>query len=117
MRQSTTFYTQLFQIVTINRLYNAGMDILLLSTPVLGMLWTIILFLICFIGTHVAILAQVGWDVQRQNNKPKAEEKTEEKKATPEKQAEPIYYIVERKTRRAKPTYGEPKQINFKGQN
>ena len=48
---------------------------------------------------------------------PKNEEKPEEKKAPPEKQAEPIYYIVERKTRRAKPAYGEPKQINFKGQN
>lgn len=117
MRQTPTFYTQLFQIVTAKKLYSEGMNILLLSTPALGMLWTILLFLVCFIGTHVAILAQLGWDTQHQKSKTEPEEKTEEKKATPEKQAEPIYYIVERKTRRTKPTYSEPKQINFKGQN
>ena len=36
----------------------------------------------------------------------------EEKK--PSLEREPIYYIVERKTKRAKASYGEPKQINFK---
>ena len=96
------------------------MDILLISLPIKGMLWTILLFLVCFFGTHVIILARLGWEYQQRNATPtveKSEEKAEEKKAPPEKQAEPIYYIVERKTRRAKPTYGEPKQINFKGQN
>ena len=98
--------------------YTFPMDILLLSLPVRGMLWTITLFLVCFIGTHVLILTRLGWEYQRQDSeKPaeKTEEKQDEKKAPPAKQAEPIYYIVERKTRRAKPSYGEPKQINFKG--
>lgn len=92
---------------------------LLLSLPIKGMLWTIALFLVCFIGTHVVILTRLGWEYQQQKNEPttdKKEKETEEKKAPPEKQAEPIYYIVERKTRRAKSTYGEPKQINFNGQ-
>ena len=96
------------------------MNTLLLSLPVKGFLWTILLFLICFIGTHVVILARFGWEFQQRatpENSEKTEEKVEEKKTPPEKQAEPIYYIVERKTRRAKPAYGEPKQINFKGQN
>ena len=96
------------------------MDILLISLPIKGMLWTTLLFLVCFFGTHVIILARLGWEYQHRNvtlTAEKNEEKTEEKKAPPEKQAEPIYYIVERKTRRAKSTYGEPKQINFKGQN
>ncbi len=94
------------------------MNILLISLPIKGMLWTIILFLICFIGTHVIILTHLGWEYQQQKNEPTAEKEkpTEEKKAPPDKQAEPIYYIVERKTRRAKSTYGEPKQINFNGQ-
>ena len=94
------------------------MDILLISLPLKGMLWTIILFLVCFIGTHVIILTRLGWEYQQQKNEPSAEKEkpTEEKKAPPDKQAEPIYYIVERKTRRAKSTYGEPKQINFNGQ-
>lgn len=94
------------------------MNILLISLPIKGMLWTIILFLICFIGTHVIILTYLGWEYQQQKNEPTAEKEkpTEEKKAPPDKQAEPIYYIVERKTRRAKSTYGEPKQINFNGQ-
>ena len=96
------------------------MNTLLISLPIKGLLWTILLFLLCFIGIHVIILARFGWEFQQQNTpaKPeKNEEKPEEKKTPPEKQTEPIYYIVERKTRRAKSTYGEPKQINFKGQN
>ena len=95
------------------------MNILLLSAPVKGMLWTIALFLVCFIGTHVIILTRLGWEYQQQKTEhapDKQEKKTEEKKAPSEKPTEPIYYIVERKTRRAKSTYGEPKQINFNGQ-
>lgn len=106
--------------MTAKKLYTVRMNTLLIALPVKGFLWTILLFLICFIGTHVIILARFGWEFQQQNTpaKPeKTEEKIEEKKTPPEKQAEPIYYIVERKTRRAKPAYGEPKQINFKGPN
>ena len=106
--------------MTIETCYTVRMNTLLLSLPVKGLLWTILLFLICFIGTHVLLLARLGWELQQRNTPTQSEktgEKTEEKKAPPEKQTEPIYYIVERKTRRAKPAYGEPKQINFKGQN
>ena len=92
------------------------MNTFLIATPVLGMIWTFLMFLICFVGTHVVILTQLGWEAQQQKSKPTTEIKAEEKKAPPEKQAEPIYYIVERKTRRSKPTYSEPKQIDFKRQ-
>lgn len=98
------------------------MNTLLISFPVKGMLFTFLLFSVCFIGIHVLILARLGWEWQQRSlestdDKPekKIEEKAEEKKTPSEKQTEPIYYIVERKTRRAKSTYGEPKQINFKG--
>ena len=100
-------------------LYIIHMNTLLIALPIQGMLWTILLFLLCFIGTHVIILARFGWEFQQHNTPSEPEktmEKVEEKKTPPEKQAEPIYYIVERKTRRAKPSYGEPKQINFKEQ-
>lgn len=99
-------------------MYTVRMDILLISYPIKGMLWTILLFFLCFIGTHVLILAHLGWEYRQREAPPtteKKDEKKEEKKTPSEKQAEPIYYIVERKTRRAKPAYGEPKQINFKG--
>ena len=106
--------------MTIEILYTVRMNILLIALAIKGMLWTILLFCVCFIGTHVIILARLGWEFQQRATPPepaKREEKTEEKKTPTEKQTEPIYYIVERKTRRSKPTYGEPKQINFKGPN
>ena len=98
-------------------LYTVRMSTLLLSLPIKGMLWTMILFSICFIGIHVILLTRLGWVYQQQSktNTEKQKEPMEEKKAPPEKQAEPIYYIVERKTRR-KPTYSEAKPINFQRQ-
>ena len=78
--------------------------------PVKGFFLTLLLFTLCFIGVHILLLARIGWNTQQKTtNEPP---KTEEKKPLPEK--EPIYYIVERKTKRAKASYGEPKQINFK---
>ncbi|MBR2441639.1 MAG: hypothetical protein IKB20_01000 [Clostridia bacterium] len=88
---------------------------LFISTPVKGLLWCILLFLLCLAGVHIARLAQMGWEYQSQKRKP--DEKTPpppEKKAPAEKPQEPIYYIVERKTRKAKPTYSEPKPIQFR---
>ena len=89
--------------------YNVGMNILT-AFPVKGFFLTLLLFALCFFGVHILLLARVGWNAQQ---KPTGEpQKTEEKKPLSEK--EPIYYIVERKTKRAKANYGEPKQINFK---
>lgn len=81
-----------------------------------GLLWSIILFALCLFGVHFTMLAQLGMEYrtqQKQKNEPKKEEK--EKSPPTEKPAqEPIYYIVERKQRRSKPSYGEPKEIRFK---
>ena len=87
---------------------------LLLSTPIQGLLWCIFLFLFCLVGVHIARLAQIGWAYQSQKRKPDAPPPPTEKKAPAEKPQEPIYYIVERKARKAKPTYGEPKPIQFR---
>ena len=83
---------------------------LLILLPVRGLFWAIFLFGFCFFGIHILKLAQVGWSSTHKKEPP--QEKEEEKK-TPAPQ-EPVYYIVERKTRRAKPSYSEPKQIRFK---
>ena len=84
--------------------------------PLQGLLWSILLFALCLFGVHFTILAQLGMEYraqQKQKNVPKKEEK--EKPTPAEKPSqEPIYYIVERKQRRSKPSYGEPKEIRFK---
>ena len=109
MRQSPSFYSLLFQIVTTAKRYNIPMNILTVF-PVKGLFLTLLLFAVCLIGVHTILLAQVGWKFQHTRKDPPP--KNDEKKAPIEK--EPIYYIVERKTKRAKTGYGEPKQIHFK---
>ena len=83
---------------------------LLLALPVKGFLWSATLLLLCFFGIHFLQLAKRGWDAYKKPTSPQSQEK--EPSAKPAQ--EPIYYIVERKTRRAKSSYGEPKKINFK---
>ena len=80
------------------------------------MLWFILIVLLCIVGVHITQLAKLGWRFQQKNKttRPEPEKAKEEKKAPIEKQPEPIYYIVEKKTRRAKATYGEPKPIDFR---
>ena len=86
---------------------------LLLASPIVGCIWIALLFGFCFLGVHILKLARIGWEVPKtQAIEPPKEEKKEEKKA-PALQ-EPVYYIVERKTRRAKSSYKEPKEIRFK---
>ena len=86
---------------------------LLLASPIVGVIWIVLLFALCFFGVHILKLARIGWEAPKTPLKEeKKEEKVEEKKALATQ--EPIYYIVERKTRRAKSSYTEPKQIRFK---
>ena len=113
MRQTTPFYSLLFQIVTNPFSYNIGMNILTVF-PWKGFLLVALLFTICFVGVHLLIFARIGWEFQRQKPEDKPEEKPKEEEKQPPQEREPIYYIVERKTKRAKKSYGEPKQINFK---
>jgi hypothetical protein len=91
----------------------------LLSTAANGIVCLILLFVFCFLCIHLLKFAQIGWTYQNnQTEKPteppieKAENK--ENKAPAQNPQEPIYYIVEKKTKRAKSSYGEPKQIRFK---
>ena len=91
----------------------------LLTTAANGIFCLILLFLFCFLCVHLIKFAQIGWKHQnKQPEKPtdNTAEKTENKenKAPAQNPQEPIYYIVEKKTKRAKSSYGEPKQIRFK---
>ena len=90
---------------------------LLISLPMQGFLWILFLFAFSFFCVHLLKLARLGADTLRQTPsstpEEKEEEKEEEKAPAPQPQ-EPVYYIVEKKTRRPKSSYSEPKQIKFK---
>lgn len=75
----------------------------------LGLLYTLLLFICCFVLVHLVKLAQIG--LKSLNPPPKEEEKTEEKPKK-EEAPKPVYYIVEKK--RAKRNYSKPREIEFK---
>lgn len=70
----------------------------------LGLVYILVTFIVCFALVHVIMLAVVGF-FSLKKKPPEAEKK-------PEKKPDPVYYIVEKK--RAKKTYSEPKEIEFK---
>lgn len=76
---------------------------------VLGLVYLILTFIICFTAVHVIKLAVVGFLSLKHKKEPQPE-KPEKK---PEKKSEPVYYIVEKK-RAKKSAYSEPREIQFK---
>ncbi len=90
------------------------MNTYLLSSQAVGGLFAALLFLLSFLGVHIARLAKMGWSQTRKQPPDPPPKKEEEK---PPLEREPIYYIVERKRRPPKNRYGdygEPKKISFK---
>ena len=81
----------------------------ILSIQAWGAVYTVILFAICFFIVHLLRLALYGYRTVRK--KPSGKEEKPEK---PEKASEPVYYIVERKKKRPKSEYSDPKRITFK---
>ena len=73
----------------------------------LGALYIVLLFVLCFIIIHGIKLAILGWRTFGKKLPP-------EKPKVTEKKAEPVYFIVEKKKKRAKAEYSEPKRIQFK---
>ena len=90
---------------------------LLLAGAFFGVLWLCVLFVLCFLGVHIARLVKFGWLYKKKEEKPAPTQTkpAESKEKTPEHRpsAEPVYYIVERK-RKTRQSYGEPKEIRFK---
>ena len=74
----------------------------LLSVQGLGAVCTVILLFI----VHIFKLARIGYRARK--NLPPTPPKPEEPKP------EPVYYIVEKKKKRAKASYSEPRRIDFK---
>lgn len=100
----------------------------LLSAPINGAIWLVVLFLVVFLGVHLVKLARLGIDAlpsrkgedrktSGDSQKPPNTEnaRTTPAQTPPDRQPEPVYYIVERKQRRRpKETYSPPKEIRFK---
>lgn len=103
-----------------------------------GLLWVLVLFLVCFGAVHAGRLALLGWRAvkgtpQNETSSPEKQEKTNEnrpEKASPQEEEKggkadetrgkadetpaPIYLLVEKKRVRKKPKYEEPKRIDLK---
>ena len=109
-----------------------------------GLLWVLVLFLVCFGAVHAARLALLGWRTVK--GAPQNEHASEKQEGPPEKQPEkpspqdeerrkkpdetrgkadgrdrkpdetpaPVYLLVEKKRVRKKPKYEEPKRIDLK---
>lgn len=73
----------------------------------IGLLYLVLLFIACFVFVHMTKLAWLGLKSLR--------ERPPEEPAEPEKKTEPqpVYYIVEKKRARSKPTYSKPREIKF----
>ncbi len=80
---------------------------LLLSVQGRGAVYTLCLLLICIILVHGIRLARIGYRSLGKKMPP-------EKPKPPEKKPEPVYYIVEKRKKRSKAEYSDPKRISFK---
>ena len=78
----------------------------LLSVQGTGALWTIVLFLLCIVIVHAVRLALLGYRTLGKKLPPSPPPKQPE--------AEPVYYIVERKKKRVKSEFTDPKRFQFK---
>lgn len=76
-----------------------------LVMAMLGFVYLLLTFVICFTVIHVVKLAVVGF-LSLKRKKPQPEQK-------PEPKSEPVYYIVEKK-RAKKSTYSQPREFEFK---
>lgn len=74
---------------------------------ILGLVYLIVIFIVCFAVVHIFKLAIVGLNSLK--HKPEQPKKNEEK---PAPESKPVYYIVEKK--RSKRSYGQPREISFK---
>ena len=103
-----------------------------------GLLWVLVLFLVCFGAVHAGRLALLGWRAvkgapqnetsspekqegppEKQPEKPSPQDeerrkKPEEPRGKADETPAPVYLLVEKKRVRKKPKYEEPKRIDLK---
>ncbi len=82
----------------------------LLSIQSQGAIYTVILFVLCAVFVHAFRLAKIGY----KSMKKRPSDKKEPKSSAHAEKPEPVYYIVERKKKRPKAEYSDPKRISFK---
>lgn len=91
---------------------------LLTTAGATGFLWFLLLFVFTFGLVHIAKLVSLGWKQTQTKPQPNKNENKEQKQKpeekAPAKPQEPIYYVIERKRKKPKTSYTEPKQITFK---
>lgn len=73
----------------------------------IGILYLALIFAACFFIVAFIKLAALGLQSVRKKPEPKQAE------SKPEKKAEPVYYIVEKKRAR-RASYSQPREIKFK---
>lgn len=78
----------------------------LLSVQGQGALYAVILLLACIVIVHGIKLARIGYRTLGKKLPPTPPPKQTE-------DADPVYFLVERKKKRAKTEYSEPKRIRF----
>ena len=98
------------------RLFSQNYPTLLLaqSPAWIGVGGLFLLFSLCFLGVHLTKIAINGWCLYDEKPREAPPEQVPERKTEPPQSPAPIYYIVEKKRRRSKTSYGEPKEIRFK---
>ena len=131
--QNPKKYALLRKEMTFPLCYPADVNALL-SVAKEGILWILVLFVLCFAAVHAGKLALLGWQAYRHNAAPegnereaaetqetkrsseeRSEKSSEEKsEPTPTQAPQPVYYLVEKKRVKQKPKYAEPKRIDFK---
>lgn len=85
--------------------YHEGMK--LLSVQGTGAIAVLVLLFICIVVVHVGKLAYLGYRTRGKKLPPEAPK-------PPEPEKEPVYYIVEKKKKRVRSEYSEPRRISFK---
>ena len=79
----------------------------LLSLQSDGALYAVLILLVIVVLVHAIKLAHIGYRTLGKKLPPSPPKK-------PEPKPEPVYFIVEKKKKRAKAEYSEPRRIDFK---
>lgn len=86
----------------------------ILSVQGQGFFYTVVIFLICVIAVHGVLLAKIGYRSLRKKAPPEKEPPQKQPPKPKPAAPEPVYFIVEKKKKRAKSEYTAPREIKFK---
>lgn len=84
--------------MTVRSRYNDGMKFF--SAQMQGAIWCVLLFFTVFLAIHALRLTLLVRSLTKKQPKPE--------------KSDPVYFIVERKKKRPKKEFSEPKEISFR---